>query len=115
MFVQAYRDITADDQGKERSNEREIISMTIARMVACDTNPNDGLARVKTIHFVKDVWTYFMNDLASSENAMPTELKASLFSLGIFVLKHLQRMRDETDAKFAPLIEISETIKKGLD
>lgn len=115
MFVDAYYDITADEQNRERSNEREILSRTIESMQQSDGAPDDLMQRVKTLHFVSDVWTYFLNDLTSPENVTPDELKASLFSIGIFVLKHLEKMRSDKAETFEPLIEISETIRKGLE
>ena len=115
MFVEAYKDITADDQSQERSSESEILTRTIVSMEASDSDPNNLMLRIKTLHFVRDVWTYFLNDLASDENVTPNELKASLFSIGIFILKHLEKMRADKSSNFDPLIEISKIIRKGLD
>jgi len=115
MFFQAYQEVNQDDQGSARSTEREVIGKSIAAMSACDVNPENLLDRVRTIHYVRDVWTYFLKDLALPENEMPNELKASLISIGIFILKHLELMRSQQDVHFDPIIEISQTIKKGLE
>ena len=115
MFFQAYQEIAQDDQHSARASEHEIIGQSIDAMRACDLNPQNLLERVQTIHFVRDVWTYFLKDLATPENEMADELKASLISIGIFILKHLERMRGEQSVKFEPLIEISQTIRKGLE
>ena len=114
MFIQAYEEILSDEQGNVRESEREIISQTINSMESSDAAPNDVLGRVKAIHFVREVWSYFLNDLASSENETPAELKASLISIGIFVMKHLEQMRIDNSVKFEPLVEISRSIEKGL-
>lgn len=83
-------------------------------MANCDNAPHDKVNRVKTIYHVGRVWNYFMKELASPENAMPNELKAQLISIGIFILKHLDKMRDEPTANFQPLREITATLQKGL-
>ncbi|MEM7069744.1 MAG: flagellar biosynthesis regulator FlaF [Pseudomonadota bacterium] len=115
MFIQAYEEVLSDEQGTVRESEREIISQTIESMQRCDAEPNDLLGRVKAIHFVREVWSYFLNDLASQENETPAELKASLISIGIFIMKHLEQMRNDKSVKFEPLVEISKSIEKGLE
>ncbi len=115
MFFQAYQEVAQDDQANARASEHEIIGQSIEAMKASDLNPKNLLERVQTIHFVREIWTYFLRDLATPENDMGDELKASLISIGIFVLKHLERMRGEQDVRFEPLIEISQTIRKGLE
>lgn len=114
MFTDEYLDISADDQSSRRSSEREVITRTIESMEESDLNPTNMMLRVSTLHFVREVWTYFMKDLASPSNATPNELKASLFSIGIFILKHLEKMRSDAALTFKPLAEISRTIRKGL-
>ena len=115
MFMQAYEEIISDEQGTTRASEREILQQTISAMEESDNSPDDGLRRVKAIHFVREIWSYFLNDLASSENETSPELKASLISIGIFTIKHLERMRQERTLTFKPLIEISNIIEKGLE
>lgn len=115
MFIQAYEEITSDEQTATRSDERAVLLRTIDVMEESDRMPSDGMKRVKAIHFVREVWSYFLNDLASSENATSPELKASLISIGIFIMKHLERMRQERTLNFSPLLEISKTIEKGLE
>ncbi len=114
MFIQAYQEITADEQSSVRDDEREIIDRTIRMMVDSDLEPEDRIKRVKAIHFVMQVWSYFLNDLASTENETPDELKASIISIGIFIVKHLESMRRDKTLRFEPVTEISRTIKEGL-
>jgi len=114
MFIQAYEEILSDEQGSVRSSEREILHQTIESMQRSDNAPHDAMQRIKAIHFIREVWSYFLNDLASAENETPAELKASLISIGIFMVKHLEQMRTDKSLKFEPLVEISKSIEKGL-
>lgn len=115
MLLKEYEDIEAEDQGSARSSESALLAQAIALMDRSDLEPNNAVQRVQTIHFVRQVWNFFITDLGSSENAMPTELRASLVSIGIFIIKHLDRMREERTLKFEPVIDISRTIQKGLE
>lgn len=114
MYSQAYQDVIEDDQQTARHSERVVIENTIELMEHSEAKSTDRVLRVKALHLTFQVWSYLIDDLSSPENAMPTELKASLISVGIFVLKHLDKMRSDQQLTFQPIIEISETIKKGL-
>ena len=114
MFTQAYQEATEDEQQSAREGEREIIERTIRMMIESDLEPDNGNRRVAAIHFTMQVWSYFLNDLASSENQTPDELKAAIISIGIFIIRHMEGMRKEPDLRFKPVREISETIREGL-
>ena len=114
MFTQAYLEATEDEQQTARDGEREIIERTIQMMIESDLDANDGNKRVAAIHFTMQVWSYFLNDLASSENHTPDELKAAIISIGIFIIRHMESMRKDPELRFKPVREISETIREGL-
>ena len=112
MLLKEYEDIASEDQGSARSSESELLAQAIAAMEQSDQAPQDAVQRISAVHFVRQVWSFFVSDLASPDNAMPAELRASLVSIGIFIIKHLDRMRDDRSIKFEPVIEISRTIQK---
>lgn len=114
MFMQAYQDVADDEQDSARENERVAFEQIIQLMKQSDAELGDHPLRVKAIHNTSQLWSHLLNDLASEENANPAELKASIISIGIFILKHLEAMRAERSLTFLPIIEISETIRKGL-
>jgi len=114
MFNQAYEDTQEDDQKDARADEREIIQRSIAMMAHSDQYPEDSKSRITAMYFTHRLWSHFLSDLASDENTSPTETKASLISIGIFILKHIEKMRNTPSVEFRPIREISETIAKGL-
>jgi flagellar protein FlaF len=114
MFMQAYQDVADDEQDAARENERIAFEQIIKLMIQSDAETGNHPLRVKAIHDTSQLWSHLLNDLASAENANPAELKASIISIGIFILKHLERMRADRSLIFSPIIEISETIRKGL-
>ncbi len=114
MFNQAYSDSAEDAQQIARDSESAVIERSIAQMRQCDDLPLDIQARVLTISDTTKIWNYFLNDLASAENESSDEFKATLISIGIFILKHLDKMRRDESIKFVPVREISETLVEGL-
>ncbi len=114
MFNLAYSESMEDEQQSARDSEREVIQRSTEMMQESDENPHDAQSRVRAIHFTSQIWSYFLNDLVSVENQTADELKASLMSLGIFILKHLESMRKDPSLNFEPVTEISKTIQQGL-
>ena len=114
MFNQAYEDALEDDQKDARAEEKEVIEQSISMMNYSDQNPSDIKARLSAIYFTNRLWSHFLNDLTSPENHSPDQFKASLISIGIFFLKHVEKMRKSPETRFKPIREISETIAKGL-
>ena len=114
MFNLAYSETSEGDQFEARSQEYQALEYTISVMVASDNNPADFGKRIQAIFDVSQVWTVLLQDLSSSENLYTNELKAGLISIGIFILKHLQRMRDDSSVSFSTVIDVTKTIKEGL-
>ncbi len=115
MFNQAYDDALEDDQKDARADEREIIERSIQMMAHSDQYPEESKSRLAAMYFTHRLWSHFLSDLASDENTSPAETKASLISIGIFILKHIDKMRTAPSVEFRPIREISETIAKGLE
>lgn len=61
------------------------------------------------------LWTIIQSDIASEENALPSEIKANVMSLSIFIDKHTVGALAEPDTgKLGVLIEINRNIASGL-
>ena len=55
-----------------------------------------------------------IEDLAAPDNGLPRELRAQIVSIGIWILRELERIRGDDKANFGDLIEVSRAIRKGL-
>lgn len=113
MYMQAYQDISGDDQEEARDHVRRSFAHSVSLMRQSDDAPQNPGLRVEASMFTMRLWTYLLEDLASSENALPRELKATLISIGIFILKRLEEMRFSNTLSFGAIIEISETLEQA--
>lgn len=114
MLNAAFSETLEDDQSQARSRERELLDEATNSIRKSSSQPADAALRINALQFNMRVWSFFLQDLASDENETPNELKASFISIGIFVLKHLQKMRTDPSLNFDPIVEINQTIAKGL-
>lgn len=115
MFNLAYAESAEDDQGEARSQEYQALEYSIGVMEASTKDPISSAKRIKAIFDTANVWTLLLEDLGSPENDYPNELKAGLISIGIYILKQLQAMRDDSSVSFSAIIDITKTIKEGLE
>ena len=60
------------------------------------------------------VWTSFIEDLGSPENELPMELRANLISIGLWLLREAEEVRQGRSENFEGLIEVSQIIRDGI-
>lgn len=93
-----------------RSIEAELVSDITRRLSRPGASFSD---LVQAVHDNRRMWTALAIDVADTENALPAELRASIFYLAEFTdiqsQKFLNRRSD-----LAPLIEINTAVLRGL-
>ena len=60
------------------------------------------------------VWTSFIQDLGSTDNELPKELRANLISIGLWLLREAEAVRQGESENFDGLIEVSQIIRDGI-
>ncbi len=114
MYRKAYQEIAGDDFTTERANEAMAIDHAIGMMHAAEEQGADSVEAVKARHFVQRLWFYFLDDLTSPENGLPDQLKADLISIGIWVLRELERIEKGEKDSFSDIMDIMKMIRDGL-
>lgn len=73
----------------------------------------DRQASIEAVHENNQLWTLLADDLASSANLMPAQVKAGLISLAIFSIKYGRYVLSQGGAVDV-LIDINVKVMKGL-
>lgn len=113
-MLNSYAEILEDSASQSRSQEREAMSLSISAMEAADADPSNPGKRATAIFTVSRLWTTLLEDLATPDNAYPSQLKAQLISIGIFILRQCEALRQDPKKDFETLTDISRIIEKGL-
>ena len=69
---------------------------------------------VEALHFTNRVWSAFLEDLGSNDNALPKEIRANLISIGLWLLRETEDIRQGRTNNFEGLIEVSQIIRDGI-
>lgn len=114
MYQFSYADIQTDSVADAKDRERQLLSRSIDLLVAArDVGPMSVQA-IEAVYFMNKVWTAFIEDLGSADNELPTELRANLISIGLWLLREGEEVRQGRSSNFEGLIEVSQIIRDGI-
>jgi flagellar protein FlaF len=114
MYQTSYAEVLDDSNALARSYERQALTRAIELLTVAEKCGRRSREAIEALLFTRRLWNVLLQDLASSENALPVELRANLISIGIWVLKEAERIRREESDNFAGIIQICDTIRGGL-
>jgi flagellar biosynthesis activator protein FlaF len=114
MYKFAYQENVETSSASGRDAERQALehSLQLLRIAAeCASTP---VQMHQALNFVTSLWSFLLEDLAKPDNALPAELRASLISIGFWMLRESEAIGDGRSANIKGLIEITQMILDGL-
>lgn len=114
MYQFSYADIQTDSVADAKDRERQLLSRSVDMLSEAAAAGIQSMEAVKALHFTNRVWTHFIEDLGSSDNALPKELRANLISIGLWVLREAEDIRQGKTDNFEGIIEVSQIIRDGI-
>jgi flagellar biosynthesis activator protein FlaF len=114
MYRFSYAEVLEEMPQTARERERQALEHSIDLLkTASEKGPNSREA-VDALHFLRRLWAFFIEDLSKPENDLPTQLRADLISVGLWLLKEADQVRLGQSTNFKGLIEVSQLISDGL-
>ena len=114
MYQMRYEDVMNDDMASARERERELFNRSIAMLELAKENGSGSRDGIDAAYFTTKLWTTIIDDLGAEENMLSKELRATIISVGIFILKEIERIRQGQSNDYASVIEITQSIRDGL-
>lgn len=114
MYQFSYADVQTDSIADAKDRERQLLTRSIALLMDARKAGTDSMETVEALHFMNRVWTTFVEDLGNPENALPKELRANLISIGLWLLREAEEVRQGRSQNFEGLIEVSQIIRDGI-
>jgi len=115
MYEFAYNSIVEESSRAMRAQEARALDRVIAQLREAESYGPRSKAGIHALYQLRTLWTVFLEDLNGPENALPAPLRARLLSIGIWVIKEIERLRTGEAGEFAPIIEINQIIRDGLN
>ena len=114
MTAARYAEFSKPSPAQAREHERLAIEKSIDRLRRARETGANSRESAEAIMYLQALWTYFIEELNSGENELPPELRASLISIGIWMLKESDEIRLENSENYEGLIGVSEIIGHAL-
>ena len=114
MYHFSYGDIVDDASANSREREFLAIDRSIELLRAADEQGPQSKAALEALLYVRRLWSLLLEDLAQPGNDLPVKLRADLISIGVWIMKEANLLRDKPDKTFKGLIDISSIIRDGL-
>jgi flagellar protein FlaF len=114
MYQSLYSEMAAETTASIRDNERQAFEQSITLLRSAQVKGRGSRESVEALLYLSRLWSILLEDLVHPENGLPEELRASLISIGIWMLRRGEEIRLGKHEDFQPLIEVSESICNGL-
>lgn len=114
MYQFTYAEVVEDSPQELRAREHDAIGRAVALLErAREAGPTSEEAEQALI-YTRRLWSIFLEDLSGRGNDLPEDLRAQLISIGLWIMKEVERLRAGATQSFDDLIEINAIIRDGL-
>jgi flagellar protein FlaF len=114
MYKFYYNEVLDEAPKQAREQERTALERSIALLQEAEQKGAQTREAVDAIFFVRKLWGIFIEDLAKAENGLPPKLRADLVSVGLWVMRETEEIRQGRSTNFKGLIDVSRIISEGL-
>ena len=98
----------------ERSIEYQAFAKVTRTLAALDQDDAAGYPAVaEALHQNRLLWNILARDVLSDDNALPIELRANIFSISQFIIRHSKEVLAGS-GDFSTLVDLNKTIMRGL-
>ena len=94
-------------QTSAKEQERSLFDQSILMLEQARDEGGYSYKGIEAVNLRPDLWMIVIEDLGSPANGLPSELRASLISIGIFIFRELEAIRQETLADYDSIIDIT--------
>lgn len=114
MYQMSYEDVMEDGGVNGREREAILFERCIALLTKVKEKDFEINAAVEAGIFVDKFWFFLVEDLSNPDNLLNNELKAGLFSIGVYMIKEMKRLRSGERIDLDNIIAVLKTIRDGL-
>jgi flagellar protein FlaF len=114
MYQFSYAEVLEETPQTARQRERHAIEHSIQLLLAAEKAGVRSREAVEALHFVPRLWSVLIEDLAKTENDLPQQLRADLISIGLWIMRESEEIRQGRSENFEGIIQVTRAIAEGL-
>ncbi len=109
-----YDAVIEDSGNAARARERQALTLGIDMLKQVQSGGLPPTEETEALLYMRRLWTFFVQDLASPQNGLPEKLRAELISIGLWIIKEADRIREEKSTEVTDLVLINTVIRDSL-
>ena len=114
MYEFAYNDVIEDSHQTLRAREQAAMDRVIAMLRAAQEKGPQSRELIDALFYLRRLWMIFIDDLNDPNNELPAQLRAGIISIGVWMMREIDRVRGGVTNDLTPMIEINVLIRNGL-
>ena len=114
MYEFSYNDVIEDSRQTLRARERAAMDRVIGMLRSAQEKGPQSRELIDALFYLRRLWVIFIDDLNDPNNELPTQLRAGIISIGVWMMKEIDRARIGQTNDLTPMIEINELVRNGL-
>src|SRR3984957_17927311 len=114
MYEFAYNDVIEDSHQTLLAREQAARGGVIGMARAAREKGPQSRELVDALFYLSSLWMIFIDDLNDPNNELPAQLRAGIISIGVWMMKEIDRVRGGVTNDLTPMIEINVLIRNGL-
>ena len=108
-------DAIIEDSGREaRSREQRALDHGVDLLKQLQSGDLPSPEDAEALLYIRRLWAFFVEDLASPRNGLPEKLRAELISIGLWIIKEADRIRQDKTTDVEELLAINVVIRDAL-
>lgn len=114
MTLSSYDAVIEDSPREARGREQQALNHGIALLKRFQSGDLPASEAAEALLYIRRLWTFFVEDLASPRNGLPEKLRAELISIGLWIIGEADRIRQQGSTDVAELVAINTVIRDAL-
>lgn len=114
MYQARYEEVLEDSQAAARRVEHQALDRCIYLLGKASAVPGNSREGVEALHWTRQLWQTFLLELADDKNALEVSLRATLISVGIWILKEADAIRLGRSSNYAGISDVCAIVRDGL-
>lgn len=114
MYHFTYSKVVAEGSQTTRAAEREVLLQSVELMELAESAGTASRESIDAVFFVSRLWCHLIEDLGSPDNHLPNDIRARLISIGLYMIRTADGIRNGSEPSFRGMIDITRTVAEGL-
>ena len=114
MYSHSYSESSLDCEAQARGAEAEALGRSMVLLEKAQSKGARSVEAAEALNITRQLWCMLIDDLGKKENHLPPELRASLISIGIWIIKECEIIRQGESENFKGILDVTRMIREGL-